>query len=620
MSRPLEDYALLGDTQSAALVANDGSLDWLCLPRFDSDACFAALLGTGEHGTWRIWPAAEPTATRRRYRGDSLVLETELEAEGGCVRLVELMPPRGETPNLVRVVEGVRGVVPMRLLFRPRFGYGRIRPWLRRLGGGEYLAVAGPELLALHARVPLRMGEAELDGEFRVSEGERIPFVLAWGPSHQAPPRPVDGLRAVEETETWWREWISQCRYRGEHPEAVHRSLSTLKALTFMPTGGIVAAPTTSLPEELGGTRNWDYRFCWLRDAAFTLQALISSGFQREARAWRDWMLRAVAGAPSQIQIMYGCAGERRIPEEPLPWLPGYADSRPVRVGNAAVEQLQIDVFGEVMECFYDAHRMGILDRPGEWRLERGIMDYLESHWQEPDQGIWEVRGGPRAFTHSRLMAWVTVDRAVRTAEDFGLDAPLDRWKALREEVRAQVLEQGFSPQRNAFTQSYGSGELDASLLLIPLVGFLPASDPRMVGTVAAIERELLQDGLVRRYRNSLQVEGLTGTEGAFLACSFWLVDNYLLQGRARDARGLFDFLLSLRNDVGLLAEQYEPRLRRQVGNFPQAFSHIGLINSARRLFDSGPMPDDLTGRQKGTVAPGEGQRETGGSARSRRG
>ncbi len=598
MSKPLEDYALLGDTQSAALVAKDGALDWLCLPRFDSDACFAALLGDEEQGTWRISPRGRIKATRRRYRGHSLVLETEWDTEEGTVRLVDLMPPRSQTPDVVRVVQGVRGRVPMDMLLRPRFGYGRIRPWIRQHGQGEAIAIAGPEVLALHTRAPFTVKDADVVGHYDVEAGDTLCFVLSWGPSHEAPPRPVNAMRAMEETEAWWREWMSQCCYDGPEPEAVNRSLVTLKALTYMPTGGIVAAPTTSLPEELGGIRNWDYRYCWLRDAAFTLQALIATGFRREAQAWRDWMLRAVAGAPSQVQIMYGCAGERRLTEQTLPWLPGYEGSRPVRIGNAAVDQLQLDIYGEVMESLYDAHRLGILADPAEWRLERGIMDYLEGHWSTPDEGIWEVRGPPQHFTHSRVMAWVAVDRAVRTAEEHGFEAPLDKWRALAATIRSEVLRKGFDPQKNSFVQAYGSQALDSSLLLIPLVGFLPATDPRMVGTVAAVERELLDDGLLRRYRNSQSLEGLPGEEGAFLACSFWLVDNYVMQGRRRDAQALFDRLLSLRNDVGLLAEQYDTRRQRLVGNFPQAFSHIGLVNSARHL--------------SGLVARGAAREETG--------
>ncbi len=602
MSKPLEDYAILGDTQSAALVAKDGAIDWLCLPRFDSDACFAALLGTEAEGTWRISPRGQVKATRRRYRGHSLVLETEWDTEDGTVRVTDSMPPRGKTPDVVRIVEGVSGRVPVEMLLRPRFGYGLIRPWIRRRGSGEVRAVAGPEELALHTRANVSVHETEIVGEWQVERGDRLGFVLSWGRSWEPTPLPVNPFRATRETETWWSEWMRQCCYSGLHQEAVHRSLSTLKALTYMPTGGIVAAATTSLPEELGGIRNWDYRYCWLRDAAFTLQALIATGFRREAHAFRDWMLRAVAGAPSQVQIMYGCAGERRLTEQLLPWLPGYVGSRPVRIGNAAVDQLQLDIYGEVMETFHDAHRLGILDQPGEWRLERGIMDYLESHWSQPDDGLWEVRGEPRHFTHSKVMTWVAVDRAIRTAEDFRLEAPLDRWRALRNRIKAEVFEKGFDRQKNSFVQSYGSPELDASLLLIPLVGFLPATDPRMVGTVAAIERELLDHGFVRRYRNSPKLEGLTGEEGVFLACSFWLVDNYVLQGRLDDARALFDRLCALRNDVGLLSEQYDPRRGRLVGNFPQAFSHIGLVNSARRL--------------SATVACGPAGEETGAAAR----
>ena len=580
----IEDYALIGDTQTAALVGRDGSIDWLCLPRFDSAACFAALLGGHEHGHWQLAPTEEPVASSRRYRGDSLVLETTFTTSHGVVKVVDCMPPRARDPDLVRVVEGVSGRVAMRMELVIRFDYGRSVPWVRRLDGRLY-AVAGPDALVLDTPVATRGEAMTTTAEFSVAAGERVPFVLEWHPSHEGPGLPVDAEEAVEDTRLWWEQWVSRCTYEGEWRDAVVRSLVTLKALTYAPTGGIVAAPTTSLPEQLGGVRNWDYRFCWLRDATFTLYALMSAGYQDEAQAWRDWLLRAVAGAPSDMQIMYGCGGERRFPELVLDWLPGYEGSRPVRVGNAAVAQFQLDVFGEVMDSLHQARRIGISPDPFSWALQRALMQFLESRWQEPDEGIWEVRGPRRHFTHSKVMAWVAADRAVKAVERFGLEGPAPRWRGLREQIKAEVCERGWDARRQTFTQSYGGTELDAALLMMPLVGFLPAADHRVQGTVAAVERELCEDGFVHRYTQPDDgVDGLPPGEGAFLACTFWLADNYALAGRHGEARETFERLLAVRNDVGLLAEEYDVAARRQVGNFPQAFSHLPLVNTARNL------------------------------------
>ena len=587
---------MIGDTQTAALVGRDGSIDWLCLPRFDSGACFAGLLGTPEHGRWLLSPAGEARNVSRRYQGDSLVLETTFETPEGTVRLVDCMPPRERDPDLVRVVEGVSGRVPMRMELVVRFDYGRSVPWLRREGGRLH-AIAGPDALVLDTPVAARGENLRTVAEFEVAAGDRVPFVLEWHPSHEPAGPAVDAVAAVAETRRWWEDWAARCTYRGEWREAVMRSLVTLKALTYGPTGGIVAAATTSLPERLGGVRNWDYRFCWLRDATFTLLALMSAGYQQEAKAWRDWLVRAVAGSPADLQIMYGCAGERRLPELVLDWLPGYEASRPVRIGNAAVDQLQIDVFGEVMDCLHQARRGGIPPDRFAWELQGALMDFLESRWREPDEGIWEVRGPRRHFTHSKMMAWVAADRAVQAVERFGLDGPVERWRRLREEIRAEVCERGWDAGRCTFTQSYGRPELDAALLMMPLVGFLPAGDPRVRGTVAAIERELCEDGLVHRYSHGAEsVDGLPPGEGAFLACTFWLADNYALDGRGNEARATFERLLSLRNDVGLLAEEYDVAARRQVGNFPQAFSHLPLVNTARNLALAGEPGGEAAG------------------------
>ncbi len=589
----IEDYALIGDTQTAALVGRDGSIDWLCFPRFDSPACFAALLGTPDHGYWRISPARPVTRVTRRYRPGTLILETDFETSDGTVRLTDAMPVRGvapvpvrgEAPDVVRMVEGLSGRVAMRMELVIRFDYGSAVPWVRREDDALH-AIAGPDALFLRTPADVRGEGLTSVADLEVAAGDRVPFVLTWHPSHLPPPTPVDAAEALETTSSWWEEWSGRCRSTGPHEALVTRSLITLKALTYAPTGGLVAAPTTSLPEEIGGVRNWDYRFCWLRDATFSLYAFMLAGYEEEAAAWRDWLLRAAAGAPEQLQIMYGCAGERRLPETLLDWLPGYEGSAPVRIGNAASKQFQLDVYGEVMDCMHQARRAGVDADPASWNLQRALMEFLEGHWQEPDEGIWEVRGPRRDFTHSKVMAWVAADRAVKAVERFGLAGPLDRWRRLRAEIYADVCERGFDPVRGTFTQSYGRPELDASLLMIPLVGFLPASDERMTGTVAAIEKDLCRDGFVLRYADASlgEVDGLAGREGAFLACSFWMADNYLLAGRESEGRALFEHLASLANDVGLLAEEYDPVAGRMVGNFPQAFTHVGLVNTANNI------------------------------------
>ena len=582
MPSRIEDYAIIADLRSLALVAKDGSIDWLCLPRFDSDALFAALLGTSENGRWLLAPAGGVKRVRRAYRPGTLVLETEFETEDGSATVVDLMPIYGEGTDVVRIVVGNRGRVPMRMELVIRFGYGSIVPWVRRIDGGIQ-AVAGPDCLRLDTPAETRGEDLKTVADFTVGEGERVPFVLTWWPSHLRPPVAVEPELALRETESGWRKWCERCGLEGPYREIVQRSLMTLKALTYEPTGGIAAAATTSLPERIGGERNWDYRYCWLRDAAFTLYALLTAGYQDEAGAWRDWLLRAVAGSPPQLQIMYGLAGERRLPELELDWLPGYEGSRPVRIGNAASLQLQLDVFGEVMDALHLSRRVGLAAHEG-WALQRALMEHLETIWEEPDEGIWEVRGPRRHFTHSKVMAWVAFDRAVKGVEEFGLEGPVDRWRAARGRIHDSVCRQAYDPELKSFVQHYGSRELDASLLALPLVGFLPADDPRMVGTVRAIERELLREGFVVRYRTGSGVDGLPPGEGVFLPCSFWLADNYLLQGRVDEARSLFERLCRLANDVGLLSEEYDPAGRRFLGNFPQAFSHVSLINTALAL------------------------------------
>jgi GH15 family glucan-1,4-alpha-glucosidase len=592
MPSRIEDYALIGDCHTAALVGRKGSIDWLCFPRFDSGACFAALLGKEEHGHWMIAPAGEVRRTERRYREGTLVLETDYETDDGEVTLIDCMPPRSQEPDLVRLVVGRRGQVRMRMQLMMRFDYGSIIPWVRRTEEG-IRAVAGPDTLILRAPVDLRNVDFRTEAEFTVSKGERVPFVLMWHASHEPTPGVINAEETIAHTERWWQDWSGRCVYEGPWREAVVRSLITLKALTYAPTGGIVAAATTSLPEQLGGARNWDYRYCWVRDATFTLYALMLAGYTAEACAWREWLLRAVAGKPSQLNIMYGLAGERRLTELELDWLPGYESSSPVRIGNAACLQFQLDVYGELMDALHLARRGGLEPDENAWRVERALTQYLESVWSEPDNGIWEMRGPKRHFTHSKVMAWVALDRMVKAVERFGLQGPVERWRSLRATIHEEVCRNGFDRKRNSFVQYYGGAELDASLLMIPLVGFLPASDPRVSGTVAAIERDLMADGFVLRYRTHPDVDGLPPGEAPFLACTFWLADNFALLGRREDGLRLFERLLALRNDVGLLAEEYDPRTKRLLGNFPQAFSHIGLVNTAHNLSRAlGPAAD----------------------------
>ena len=585
MTLPIEDYGIIGDLHTAALVGRDGSIDWLCLPRFDSAACFSKLLGDDDHGFWRLAPKGAHRATHRHYRGDTLVLESEFVTQEGTVRIIDCMPIRQQHPEVVRLVEGVRGKVTMEMNLAIRFGYGQIVPWVRRLDG-TLIAVAGPDGLSLWTPVECQGLDYSTMAEFTVTEGQRVPFSLTWFPASESPPRPVDAVYAIQDTEQWWTEWSSQCSYSGDYRDAVVRSLITLKALTYEPTGGIVAAATTSLPETLGGSRNWDYRYCWLRDATLTLESLMRGGFYEEAIAWRNWLLRAIAGDPSQMQIMYGAGGERRLDEWEIDWLPGYERSKPVRIGNAAAGQFQLDVFGEVMSALYESQPEGESGDNPTWQFQLSLMDFLRYGWREPDDGIWEVRGPRRHFTHSKVMAWVAVDRAIKTAEEHGFPGPVDQWKETRQEIHDQVCDQGFNLEKGAFTQYYGSDDLDASLLMLPLVGFLPAHDSRVRGTIDAIERELVDGGFVLRYQTaeSGDVDGLVGREGAFLACSFWLADCLSMIGREHDARQLLDRLLGLRNDLGLLAEEYDPVAGRLVGNFPQAFSHVSLVNSVSKL------------------------------------
>ena len=596
MSMRIEDYALIGNTYTAALVGRDGSVDWLCMPRFDSGACFAALLGTSENGRWLLAPAAEATAVSRKYRGETLVLETEFELAGGeRVALIDFMPicESDGRIDLIRIVEGRRGTVPMRMEAVFRLDYGRIVPWVRSRDYG-LSAVAGPDALQLRTPVPMHGENMKTVADFSVSEGDRIPFTLTWYPSHLADPDERPPLKLLDETEDYWRSWAARYQNGGPWRSQVVRSLITLKALTFSPTGGIVASPTTSLPEWIGSVRNWDYRYCWLRDATFTLYALLSAGYSDEATAWSAWLLRAIAGQPDQIQIMYGLAGERRLTEFEAHWLPGYENSVPVRLGNAAHEQLQLDVYGEILDAFHAARRYGC--DPGEdaWRVAVKLMEFIEQHWSDPDEGIWEVRGPRRHFTHSKVMAWVATDRAIKAVERHARQGPVDRWRELRDTIHADVCSQGFNTSRNSFVQYYGADTLDASVLMMTLVGFLPASDPRIVGTVAAIQRDLMVDGLVRRYSTEIPgVDGLPPGEGAFLPCTFWLADNLAMMHRYDEARAIFERLLTICNDVGLLSEEYDPRGKRHLGNFPQAFTHVFLINTAHNLSRSeGPAKE----------------------------
>ncbi len=596
MAGRIEDYALIGDMQTAALVCRDGSVDWLCLPRFDSQAVFAGLLGTEDHGLWRLGPAVadgeEPQcADRRSYRGDSLILESEWDTPRGTVRVTDFMPPRDGAPQLIRIVEGVSGRVPMRSELRMRFAYGRVVPWVHKQDN-RTVAIAGPDSVWFDTDAETYGEDLTTYADFTVAPGEKVAFTVSWQASHKEPPPLPEPEQSLEAAEEFWREWVDNCTYHGPYREAVVRSLITLKALTYAPTGGIVAAPTTSLPEHIGGVRNWDYRYTWLRDAAITLSSLLRTGYREEARAWREWLLRAVAGDPENLQIMYGIAGERELGEAELDWLPGYEDSAPVRVGNGAAHQLQLDVYGETIEALHLAHMTGLARNDYASDLQLKLIRYLEDHWTDPDEGIWEVRGPRRHFVHSKVMAWVAVDRTIKLIESGDADGPLERWRRLRDDIHADVCEKGYDKERNTFTQSYGSKELDASLLLIPQVGFLPPDDKRVIGTIEAIQRELsTTDGFILRYPTSGSdegVDGLPGDEGAFLACSFWMADDLAMIGRVDEARKLFEKLLALRNDLGLLAEEWDPRLQRQVGNFPQAFSHVPLIDTALRLTASG--------------------------------
>jgi len=593
----IEDYALIGDCETAALVGRDGSVDWLCWPRFDSDACFAALLGDPSHGRWKIAPVDEGATATRRYRPGTLILETRLETAEGAATLIDFMPLRSEASDLVRLIRGERGRLALRAELILRFGYGAVTPWVTRLEDGGLSAVAGPD------RVVLR-GSAETHGQgmttvsdFSVEAGETVAFVLSHGASHRPPPRAIDPLAALEETDRFWRDWTGRGDVKGPYAEAIRRSLIVLKALTHFPTGGVVAAPTTSLPEQFGGVRNWDYRFCWVRDATLTLLSLMNAGYFDEAAAWRDWLLRAVAGSPDQMQIMYGLGGERRLIEWRADWLPGYEGAAPVRIGNAAYDQVQLDVYGELMDALHQARKGGLPGSEPAWAVQRALLAHVERVWDQPDEGIWEVRDGRRHFTFSKVMAWVAVDRAVKGAEAFGLDGEVDRWRGLRDRIHADVCARGVDPARGCFTQSYGRPEMDASLLLLAEVGFVAANDPRYRATVEAIERDLMVDGFLLRYDTGASEDGLPPGEGAFLACSFWLVDAWLMLGRREEAEALFERLLSVRNDLGLLAEEFDPRAGRLCGNFPQAFSHVGLINAAFNLSRGAKPAEQRSGR-----------------------
>jgi GH15 family glucan-1,4-alpha-glucosidase len=598
MPLPIENYALVGDCHAAALVGSDGSIDWLCLPRFDSAACFAALLGGPEHGRWLLAPGTPVSRVRRQYRGNSLILETEFETEEGSVRIIDFMPLSNKRWDIVRIVEGLSGRVSLRMELIVRFDYGSIVPWVHRTGD-MLLITAGPDTLELAASVAVEGENMKSVAEFSVSAGERESFVLNYRPSHIDTQPAIDAERALIDTEGAWREWFDRCTYRGRWGDSVARSLITLKALTYKPTGGLIAAPTTSLPERLGGIRNWDYRYCWLRDATFTLNALLLAGYADEAAAWREWLLRAIAGSPDDLQILYGVTGVRRLDEYEVAWLPGYQASAPVRIGNAAAKQFQLDVYGEVMDTLHLARMSGLPPEPEAWKVQVALLKFLESHWELPDEGLWEMRGPPSHFTHSKIMAWVAFDRAIKDAEQDGLEGPIERWRQLRDAIHTQVCDNGFDSQSNSFVQSYDSTHLDASLLLIPQVGFLPPEDSRVIGTIAAIESNLMVDGLVLRYSTATKVDALPAGEGAFLPCSFWLADSYLLTGRRQEAEALFERLLALSNDVGLFAEEYDPRAKRMLGNFPQALTHMALVNTARLL----SMPEH---EARGASARGE--------------
>jgi GH15 family glucan-1,4-alpha-glucosidase len=602
----IEDYALIGDCETAALVGLDGSIDWLCLPRFDSDSCFAKLLGKEDNGRWLLAPAHTVSANRR-YRPGSLILEMDFAAEDGRVRVIDFMPPKSGTPKLVRIVEGLEGEVDMHTELVVRFDYGRTVPWVTHLQDGTLSLVAGAHMLLVRSEVPMHGQSSRTVGAFKIKRGRRVAFVLSYRASYEAPGDNVDPDVLLKQTETFWRDWSARCNNAGPYSEEVLRSLITLKALIFAPSGGIVAAATTSLPERIGGPRNWDYRFCWIRDATLTLLALMGAGYYDEARAWRDWLVRAVAGSPTQLQIMYGVAGERRLTEWEVPWLSGYEDSRPVRIGNAAHSQQQLDVYGELMDALYQSRRGGLEENQRAWAVECALLDHLKDIWTEPDEGIWEVRGGPQQFTYSKIMAWVAFDRAIKSATEFGMEGPLEEWKAIRAAIHADVCRRGYDEERKSFVQVYGKPQLDASLLLIPSVGFLPRDDQRVASTIAAIERELLVDGFVQRYDTKATADGLPPGEGMFLACSFWLADAYRLIGRDADAKALFERLLSLRNDVGLLSEEYDVPRGRLVGNFPQAFSHIALVNTAHNLTHTDKPSEQRAGRT--SLARGPKQR-----------
>ena len=589
MPSAIEDYALIGDCETAALVARDGSIDWFCLPRFDSDACFAAIVGNPENGRWQLAPVGK-AKVRRRYRPKTLVLETEFETDTGTATLIDFMPLRKGNPEIVRMVRCDRGSVRMCMDLVIRFDYGRSVPWVTRRKDGALLALAGPHLLVFRTNVSIRGEDLKTVGEFTVTAGSTATFQLTYGSSFRPVPAASDLEKCLRETEEWWREWISRCTYHGPWAETVERSLITLKALTYEPTGGIVAAPTTSLPEQPGGKRNWDYRFCWLRDATFTLFAFMHAGYHDEASRWRDWLVRSVAGSADQLQVLYGVAGERHLMEWEVPWLPGHCGASPVRVGNAAIQQVQLDVFGELADALHHARSLESNNRLAHFDLQISLLDYLKKIWRHTDHGIWEVRGPKRHFTHSKVMAWVAFDRAVRSNEEFGLEGPVDEWRATRQEIHDEVCHRGFDAELGSFVQFFGSKEVDASLLLIPLVGFLPASDPRIAGTVRQIEKQLIRDGFVLRYETQRVEDGLPAGEGAFLACSFWLADNYKLMGRESEAEELLERLLQLQNDVGLLAEEYHTEEKRLVGNFPQAFSHVALVNTITNLYtEHGP-------------------------------
>ncbi|HZZ42005.1 MAG TPA: glycoside hydrolase family 15 protein [Tepidisphaeraceae bacterium] len=590
MALKIEDYAMIGDCQTVALVGKDGSIDWLCFPRFDSGACFASLLGKPDHGRWCISPTSKIRSTKRRYRPGTLILETEFETEdGGLVLVTDFMPPRAGAPDLIRIVECKRGTVRMQLELVIRYDYGSIVPWVRQLDNNRGIrATAGPDTMYLRTTIPLHGQDLTTVAEFDLAAGQSVPFELVWIPTHRPEPPPRDPYAALQSTHDWWTEWSNRCTYDGPWREAVLRSLITLKGLTFAPTGGIVAAPTTSLPECLGGVRNWDYRYCWIRDATFTLLAFNVGGYLDEALAWRQWLINAVAGSPEDMQIMYGVGGERRLTELELPWLPGYENSSPVRVGNAAYRQHQLDTYGEVMDALHQARKLGLPRSEESWRVQTALLRVLERDWEKPDEGIWEIRGPRRHFTHSKVMAWVAMDRAVKAVEDFNRVGDVAHWRSVRDRMHEQIWREGFDPELNSFVQYYGSKDPDASLLMLPLVGFVSAKDPAMRGTVDFIQKRLLRNGFVDRYHTENNVDGLPPGEGSFLLCTFWLADNLALQDRFDEAREIFERLLSLRNDVGLLAEEFDVHANRLVGNFPQAFSHVGLINTARNLSNHG--------------------------------